>query len=230
MIYPDKKKVPPVKVFISWSGTQSKQIAEILKKWIKNVIQSVEPFVSSEDINKGERWSNDIAKELEATNFGILCVTKDNFESPWLCFEAGALSKAMDKALVAPLLFDLKPSDLSGSPLLQFQATAVSKEEIKKLMITLNEKVENKVDNLDETFEVWYPKLEEALSKVSKSDDATDDTKDETNEKHSTMLEEILVLSRDNQKLLKMPDNQTIEALGQVTKKLENISEQKVVS
>ena len=39
-----------VKVFISWSGERSKKIAKALKKWIKNVIQSVEPFVSSEDI------------------------------------------------------------------------------------------------------------------------------------------------------------------------------------
>jgi len=89
---------------------------------IASVIQSLEPYVSSEDIDKGTRWSTDIAKELENSSFGILCVTKENLTAPWLTFEAGALSKTMDKAFVSPFLFDIKRSEVDG-PILQFQTS-----------------------------------------------------------------------------------------------------------
>ena len=82
-----------MKVFISWSGNISLKVALIFRDWLPSVIQSIEPYVSSEDIDKGARWSTDIAKELENSTFGILCVTKENLEAPWLSFEAGALSK-----------------------------------------------------------------------------------------------------------------------------------------
>lgn len=126
-----------MKVFISWSGNKSHKVAMIFREWLPSVIQSLEPYVSSEDIDKGARWSSDIAKELEDSTFGILCVTKDNLHAPWLSFEAGALSKTMDKSFVTPFLFDIKRSEVNG-PILQFQSTVFEKEDIKKLIHTLN--------------------------------------------------------------------------------------------
>lgn len=96
-----------MKVFLSWSGHKSHQVALVLRDWLPSVIQSLTPYVSSEDIDKGARWSTDIAKELEDSTFGILCVTKDNLEAPWLLFEAGALSKMMrvSKKYLAPSIY-----------------------------------------------------------------------------------------------------------------------------
>src|SRR4051812_44421684 len=114
-----------MKVFISWSGQKSRDVAIVLRDWLPLVINSIDPFVSSEDISAGARWQGEIAGALEATNFGLVCVTKENQGSPWLNFEAGALAKAVDSSRVVPLAIDLKPSDIEN-PLGQFQAQPLS--------------------------------------------------------------------------------------------------------
>ena len=158
-----------MKVFISWSGDKSLKVAKILKDWIPCVIQDIQPYFSTEDIDKGARWSSDIAKELSDADFGILCVTKDNLESQWLNFEAGALSKALDKVKVCPFLFDLKPSEISNSPILQFQMTNVDRDDIFKLFKTMNKGLGEKgleETRLEKMFELSWPKIDKELKSI----------------------------------------------------------------
>lgn len=208
-----------MKVFISWSGDVSLKVALIFRDWLPSVIQSIEPYVSSEDIDKGARWSTDIAKELENSTFGILCVTKENLEAPWLSFEAGALSKTMEKSFVTPFLFDIKRSEVQG-PILQFQSTIFQKDDIKKMVKTLNKACGDAsiLDaRLDKAFDVWYPTLEQALNELKDNSQMTNDNKDDKEETQSSeILEEILELSRDNQKLLRNPDSNLINSIEEI--------------
>lgn len=55
-----------MEIFISWSGEYSHKLAITLKDWLSNVIQTVDPWVSSEDIEKGDRWSTEIAQKLDS--------------------------------------------------------------------------------------------------------------------------------------------------------------------
>lgn len=112
-----------MRVFISWSGEQSKQFAEALREWVPQVIQAARPYFTPNDIEKGARWLADIASELEASDLGLLCLTRDSLNSDWLLFEAGALSKSLDKSRVCPILFGISDADLTG-PLKQFQNTS----------------------------------------------------------------------------------------------------------
>lgn len=216
-----------MKVFISWSGDTSLKVAQIFREWLPSVIQSIEPYVSSEDIDKGARWSTDIAKELENSTFGILCVTKDNLEAPWLSFEAGALSKTMEKSFVTPFLFNIKRSEVQG-PILQFQSTIFEKDDIKKLIKTLNKAcAEDGISEsrLEQTFDVWYPILEEKLTALKDQSSTEKEDKEMDNAIHSSeMIEEILELSRDNQKLLKSPDAKLYEDIEKVKETLQQIS------
>lgn len=156
-----------MKIFISWSGDKSKEIASVFKDWIPAVIQAAKPYFSPNDIDKGARWSNEIAKELEESQIGLICLTDDNLLAPWLMFEAGALSKSMDKARVCPMLFGIEPTDLSG-PLVQFQATPFSKDEVYKVIKTINSQLGDSalsVSVVDSVFEKWWPDLDEKICK-----------------------------------------------------------------
>lgn len=184
-----------MKVFISWSGKESKSIGEKIRTWLPGVLQAVKPYFTPDDIEKGARWNSEISKELEQSEFGILCLTRDNLNSPWLIFESGALSKKLEKSNVCPILFGITNNDLKG-PLKQFQATLFKKEEMKKLLKAINSKLEDHslIDSvLENVFEKWWPDLETDIEKILRSE------KDKNVEPIRTdrdILEEILGLSR----------------------------------
>ncbi len=183
-------------VFISWSGKNSHSVAVILADWLKKVVQTVKPFVSSQDIDKGTRWFNEIGGQLEKTNFGILCITHDNMSEPWILFEAGALSKKLGQASVSPFLINLPVSELKG-PLAQFNATKNNKEDIFKLVQTISKKTKENAlsdNDLQEIFEHWWPKLEENLNKAKA--EAEGSQMEETIRPDRELLEEILQLCR----------------------------------
>ncbi len=196
-----------MKVFISWSGEESHKAALVLREWLPSVLQSITPYVSSEDIDKGTRWASDIAGELDESSFGLLCVTKENLNAPWLNFEAGALGKSVDKSRVCPFLFRLKRSEVSG-PILQFQSTILERDDVYKLLKAINEACDSeKIDEtrLEKCFDVWWPSLEKDLNEIPASKGSKPKEKAPENPTDK-ILEEILQLSRSNQLVLRNPE------------------------
>jgi hypothetical protein len=113
-----------VKVFLSWSGERSKAMAVGLREWLPLVLHYVEPWMSELDISAGGRWAVEVGRELEASNFGLICLTVENLSASWISFEAGALSKTVEKSSVVPYLLDVDFANVDG-PLAQFQAKKV---------------------------------------------------------------------------------------------------------
>jgi len=192
-----------MKVFISWSGKVSHRVAQEFRDWLPKVIQRAKPFISSQDIDKGNRWGTEMVKELQESAYGILCVTKDNLQAPWLNFEAGALStKFPDRSQVAPFLFNLKGSDIKeGHPILQFQYVRFDREDVKKMIKSLNEACGSdclKESDLDEVFDTWWPKLEPKLTKIMKEADLIETIPTDEPQGRSTpdILEELVELVR----------------------------------
>lgn len=159
-----------MKVFICWSEERSKVVAEALRDWLKRVIQELKPFLSTKDIRSGKRWLSEIASELKETKFGILCLTPENLGTPWINFEAGALSKTIDdKTFVCPYLIGgLQPAEVPD-PLGQFQSNLADKEGTQKLLKAINSALaDRKLDEsvLDDAFEKFWPDLEKVLQNL----------------------------------------------------------------
>jgi len=184
-----------MKVFISWSGKDSRKYGEALRDWLPAVLQFVKPYFTPSDVEKGSRWNSEIAKELESSKMGIICVTRENLHSDWVLFEAGALSKSLESSRLCPILFDIQNTDLTG-PLKQFQTTEFNKNDFKKLVSAINANYgENKLQAkvLDSVFEKWWPDLETKVNTIFTKLDQADE---EPIRKDRDLLEEILELSR----------------------------------
>ncbi|GAB5523136.1 MAG: hypothetical protein Roseis2KO_10080 [Roseivirga sp.] len=164
-------------VFLSWSGQLSLNFANTLHEYIPLIIQNAKPFISSGDIRKGRRWAVEIGEQLQNTNYGIICLTKDNLKEPWLLFEAGALSKNIDDSNVCTLLFDgLTPNEIVG-PLSQFQHTTFDKKDIYQLFADLNRRVRtNPLSEklLGKSFDLSWPELEDKVLSMTRNKSSED--------------------------------------------------------
>jgi nucleoside 2-deoxyribosyltransferase len=97
-----------MKIFISWSKAKSKEIAIETKKFLKELSEKIDVFVSEEDIYAGEDVQNKIIKNITECDVVVLCFTKENKKSPWLIFEAG-YARALNRNVI-PILFDDDPN------------------------------------------------------------------------------------------------------------------------
>jgi hypothetical protein len=157
-----------MKVFISWSGERSRKLAEFLAGWLKKLPLAIEPWVSKDAIDPGTRWGKELAEALEGTSFGILCITPENQREPWISFEAGALSKTIEKSYVIPYLIGMQLSELE-QPLKQFQSIEANEEDTWKLIETIHRASGDKtrtINDLEEAFKMWWPKLSEQIEDV----------------------------------------------------------------
>jgi hypothetical protein len=160
-----------MKVFFSWSGKVSGEIAGIFNEWLPQVIQSIEIFYSPDDIYKGTSWFGEIAQTLNDNSVGILFMTRENLESPWIMFEAGALFKKLGEARVSPLLFEgLVPADIKG-PLANINMTQFNKDDVFKLIRQLKGLVSPSLKDhiLLKAFNTYWPELEGRITQLPRS-------------------------------------------------------------
>ena len=158
-----------MRLFLSWSGARSKLVAEHLRDWIPDLMSNVTTWMSSADINAGARWNSEIQKQLNATSFGVVCITRDNVASPWLLFECGALAKGIREGSVCPYLLDIEPSDLPLGPLSQFQAKRANEAETWELVASINNALDSGQEQearLRRRFDTFWPRLARTLEDV----------------------------------------------------------------
>src|SRR6185503_2724247 len=155
-------------VFLSWSGEYSKQLATVLREFLVLVFPDVQFWVSSQDIQAGQRWRDELDRQLESTDFGVLCLVPTNLMSPWLLFEAGALSKSVAAGRVVPYCAGFQAEDVSG-PLAGFQGVSADEAGTQRLVASINSLLglAMRTDTLlTKTFAKWWPELQTSFASI----------------------------------------------------------------
>jgi hypothetical protein len=149
-----------MKVFLSWSGDRSKHVAETLRDWLPLVIQALDPWISV-DIAKGQKWNEELSAALKASKVCIVCLTSDNLKSPYIHYEAGAIS-SNESSINCTFLYEVKEKEVTH-PLSAFQNTKFAKEDMYKLVTSINDSLllvkgaPVKEAVLRKTFEMHWP-------------------------------------------------------------------------
>jgi hypothetical protein len=190
-----------MKTFLSWSGDKSHKVAIAFSEWIPCVVQAIEPWVSSKDIDRGSIWFNDIFLQLKETNFGIVFITKENQNKPWILFESGALSKGLTENRVCTVLIDLNVRDIdSGSPLRNLNHTTLHKESILALIKTINKNIESGQvveKNLERSFEALWSEFEVIVQNILDSEPASLEPERQDTDVLNDILENVLLINRN---------------------------------
>jgi hypothetical protein len=155
-------------VFLSWSGTHSHEIALFLRDWLQEVLPGCKPWVSSEDIAKGTRWSDALHTQLDKTQICLVCVTPENVLSPWLYYEAGYIANKLGVTAVCPYLVGVPAKLVTGTPLGLYQCTQADKADTLKLIRDLNRLLAEPHDTrlLEGNFQAKWPQLKRRIEKV----------------------------------------------------------------
>jgi hypothetical protein len=184
-----------MKVFISWSGERSKAVAEVLDEWLQCVLQAIDPWMSSKDIDRGSLWFSELSNQLADTKLGIVCLTRENKTRPWILFEAGALAKGLTSARVCTFLIDLEPTDIDD-PLAQFNHSRPDEGGVYDLLRTINSSLGDralKEKVLERVFETYWPQFQAGFQKALEENSITGPVEERTDE---NVLREVLTSVR----------------------------------
>jgi hypothetical protein len=167
-------------IFICWSGDRSRRLASALQTYLPTFVPGLvgntrdTTIFMSDDIAKGTRWFDEVEKELDSADAGVVCVTREALQSGWIHFEAGALARAVRKneqargGTLYTYLLGVQPDELTG-PLGEFQSTKFEKEDTKKLcaaVVTSMAEHSPSREQWETAFEENWTKFEDAVKAI----------------------------------------------------------------
>ncbi|MFE3020919.1 toll/interleukin-1 receptor domain-containing protein [Streptomyces sp. NPDC059256] len=229
-------KETAIKVFLSWSGERSKKGAEALRFWLPDVLQYIDPWLSSVDISAGRRGLGEMADELSKTGFGIICMTLESQDSRWVNFEAGAIfNQLQGNGYVVPFLIDMKTAELA-SPFSKFQAViGDSRDDVQKLLFDINDASGDLAiprERLERAFRRSWPEFESKLEAIRLLP-ARDNLSNRMQRSEADMMEEILLIVRQLDHRMTEIERYATGAGGtprQPSREIRRISEEKFIA
>lgn len=185
-----------MRVFISWAGPLSLEIAEFFQEWLPRVIQVITPVMSTE-IEKDTLWTPQLFSQMESSSTCISILTHENLDARWLLFEAGVMSSK-----ICCFLVDVTPAEIK-TPLSIYQLTKFEKKDVFRLIKLLNSKLKDttemplEMERLKSVFNQNWPEFEEKITILIK--ESTQSRPHDPPPPHRSkrnILEEVLELSR----------------------------------
>jgi hypothetical protein len=178
-----------MRVYLSWSGNASREMARVLRDQCNLALRPVEFWVSDADLEPGTDWFREIISRFDAADVAVLCLTRSNLTSPWIHFEAGLLTRQLGRGRLIPYLLDFGEAQLKD-PLSRFQAVRADHDGTLKLFRTVNEIFDYPKlapQDLDRMFDAFWPKLEAGFKQAIADQSLKSPSRTDTD-----LLEEIL--------------------------------------
>lgn len=120
----NKNKTEGKQIFLSWSGIQSRKLANEIKDFLSELFRINKDDIFFSDYTLGnqytENWLDTVKNAARECEIMISCITNDNIESPWIHYELG-----LSSGKIVPLLFDIKASELPRFHVEMISATQV---------------------------------------------------------------------------------------------------------
>lgn len=157
-----KQEIKPKIIFISWSGPLGEVIARALKDIVLKGL-GIESWISSENIEGGNLWFEEIEQAARICDAAIGCITPGATHSQWVNFEFGLIFGRLKNFKI--LLFE----EVLSGPLAHIQAfDGARKEHLEQLLSSLLS--ENPQANIafaklhiDRVYPKWKKVVTEAL-------------------------------------------------------------------
>ncbi|ODR27275.1 hypothetical protein BHQ19_02725 [Mycolicibacterium porcinum] len=144
----------------------------MLHGWLPAMFDNIDPWCSDTDIPAGSTWFGEIRERLDSSAYGIIVITTENVDKPWLNFEAGSLSKKLneDKQRVTPLLVNFEQvNQLTGHPLAQYNAVLLNKDGMKRLCESIALSAGRNNANVALRFDQMWGQLEAQIAEAKSS-------------------------------------------------------------
>lgn len=166
-------KTTEKQLFISWSGEKGKKVADLIYNWIDRIYENAKENVFlSTRIEPGHQGVLEIMNALEHCSKGFFIMTRERINSPWIHFEAGAISKAKDTNWIIPIFVDIKRKALGNGPLSEFQSNySFCYEDLDELIFWVGNELgwkqrDQYIENRKEIFKEFNKKVNELMSEI----------------------------------------------------------------
>lgn len=166
-----------MKVFLNWSGEESRRIAGLLRDWLPEILDAVEPWLAADTFGRSNHWLEVNAGPFTKAGMIVACVTPANSGENWKSLDPSdfELSIAETPPQLVLLLGGVDVSSLQRVPAGASVITA-DRQGIQLLVEKLNGLADRPMDYtiLGRRIDAMWPRLERSLPAAEK---LTDDDK-----------------------------------------------------
>lgn len=103
--------IPQMKIFLNWSGEESRRVADLLREWLPELFDSVEPWMAADTFGRNNRWLEANSGGFDQAAMIVACITRANIHSDWSSLDPSSFEYSV--ADIPPQLVLLASPDVN---------------------------------------------------------------------------------------------------------------------